>query len=87
MTIDEISKPLDIKINKGQEKAIEKTEGYLQIIAGPGTGKTQTLILRTLNLLLRTESPIEPKYIALLTFTEKAGYELKERLFYSISNN
>jgi len=64
--------------NDAQKKAIETIKGPLLIIAGPGSGKTRVLIMRTLNLLLVQKVP--PNRILLCTFTEKATEQLKERL-------
>jgi DNA helicase-2/ATP-dependent DNA helicase PcrA len=47
-------------------------------VAGPGSGKTKTLITRTLNLLLRQK--VKPENILLCTFTEKAARQLRDRL-------
>jgi len=65
-------------LNKGQKEAIFNTEGPSLIIAGPGTGKTFTLTLRTLYLLLSGKA--QPNEIVLTTFTEKASFELRDRL-------
>jgi len=65
-------------LNKGQKEAIFNTEGQSLIIAGPGTGKTFTLTLRTLYLLLSGKA--QPNEIVLTTFTEKASFELRDRL-------
>ncbi len=65
-------------LNEYQHEAIRLTEGPLLIIAGPGSGKTLALVLRTLNLLLQGLS--EPDDILLCTFTEKAAFELRDRL-------
>lgn len=65
-------------LNTGQKKAIFNTEGPSLIIAGPGTGKTFTLTLRTLYLLLSGKA--QPNEIVLTTFTEKASFELRDRI-------
>jgi DNA helicase-2/ATP-dependent DNA helicase PcrA len=65
-------------LNDAQRKAVGHTEGPLLIIAGPGSGKTLVLIVRALNLLLRGLA--EPREILLCTFTEKAAFELRDRL-------
>jgi len=65
-------------LNDAQKEAIGLTEGPLLVIAGPGSGKTLVLVLRTLNLLLRRIA--EPEEIVLCTFTEKAAFELRDRL-------
>jgi DNA helicase-2/ATP-dependent DNA helicase PcrA len=64
--------------NENQIKAITSTEGPLLIIAGPGTGKTFTLIKRAM-YLIETQS-IKPENILLVTFTEKAAKEIITRL-------
>jgi len=65
-------------LNDPQKEAISHTQGPVLVIAGPGSGKTLVLILRTLNLLLQKLA--EPSEILLCTFTEKAAFELRERL-------
>ena len=65
-------------LNDAQKEAISHTEGPVLIIAGPGSGKTLVLILRTMNLLL--QGLAEPSQIMLCTFTEKAAFELRDRL-------
>ncbi|WAC19044.1 UvrD-helicase domain-containing protein [Luteolibacter sp. SL250] len=58
-------------------EAIETTEGPLLVIAGPGSGKTRTLVERTVRLIQRGESPSS---ILVATFTEKAASELVTRI-------
>lgn len=67
-------------LNESQLKAVKQTEGPLLIIAGPGSGKTKTLVERTIYLL--TEKNVSPSEIMLSTFTKKAANEL----FLRISN-
>jgi len=64
--------------NKNQKSAIETTEGPVLIIAGPGTGKTFTLVKRAVYLI--TEKGIKPENIMIATFTEKAAKELITRI-------
>ena len=64
--------------NPDQEKAITHISGPLLVVAGPGSGKTKTLITRTLNLLLCHD--VKPENILLCTFTEKAAKQLRDRL-------
>ena len=52
------------------------------VIAGPGTGKTQTLTLRIAHILKSTDTP--PNGILALTFTDAAAREMRERLVKSI---
>lgn len=64
--------------NAEQREAIETTEGPLLIIAGPGTGKTFTLVKRIVYLI--TEKNVAPEEIMVATFTEKAAKELVTRI-------
>lgn len=82
MKFKEILKTCKFDPNPAQERAIRATEGPLLIIAGPGSGKTQVLILRTLYLLLIKRVP--PENILLCTFTEKAARQLKERVKFNL---
>ena len=58
------------------EAAAHRGEAYL-LEAGPGTGKTQTLIARVEGLL---EEGVDPRRILLLTFSNKAAGEMAERI-------
>ena len=74
--------------NEEQKKAIITTEGPVLIIAGPGTGKTYTLVKRIAYLVF--EKGISPDSIMVITFTEKAARELLTRIsdeFISIDEN
>jgi len=64
--------------NPQQLEAITTTEGPLLIIAGPGSGKTFTLVERIVYLL--TEKSITPERIMIVTFTDKAAQELTTRI-------
>ena len=64
--------------NDEQKEAIRTTEGPLLIIAGPGTGKTFTLVKRIVYLIM--EKNVQPEEIMVATFTEKAAKELVTRI-------
>ena len=64
--------------NNNQRKAIECVDGPLLITAGPGTGKTATLVKRTIYMI--QEKGVKPEQIMLATFTEKAAKELITRI-------
>lgn len=63
--------------NEMQMAAILAGPGPVLVLAGPGTGKTQTLMGRVRRLL---EQGADPRRILILTFTRKAARELKDRL-------
>lgn len=66
------------RLNPAQRAAVENIEGPLLIVAGPGTGKTQTLALRLANILQKTQA--RPHNLLALTFTESGAIALKKRL-------
>lgn len=64
--------------NPQQLKAIQTTEGALLIIAGPGSGKTFTLVERIVYLI--THKAVKPENLLVVTFTDKAAQELTTRI-------
>lgn len=63
--------------NKAQTLAIEHASGPLQVLAGPGSGKTY-LTIRRIRHLIRHHG-ISPDHILVITFTKAAAMEMKER--------
>jgi uncharacterized protein (TIGR00375 family) len=61
-----------------QQAAVETLDGPLLIVAGPGTGKTRTLIHRLAHLI--AERGIPPEQCLAVTFSRRAAAELDERL-------
>lgn len=82
MTIDDLLdalKKLSLpEPNEAQRSVMLHDGGPLWVIAGPGTGKTQALILRCLRLLCVDKVP--PAAILLTTYTRKAAFQLEQRL-------
>ncbi len=66
------------KLNKEQLKAINHEKGPLLIIAGAGTGKTTVITERIKHLIV--DKDILPPHVLALTFTEKAAFEMQERI-------
>ena len=66
------------KLNPEQLEAVNTIEGPVMVIAGAGTGKTQTIALRIGKILRETQ--INPSNILCLTFTENAALNMRERL-------
>ena len=64
-------------LNEDQKKAASHGRGNGLVLAGPGTGKTSTLIARHGFLVSKK---ISPENIFVVTFTQKASEEIKERL-------
>ena len=70
--------------NEGQRKAIATADGPVLITAGPGTGKTYTLVQRAIYLI--EECGVKPESIFIATFTEKAAKELITRITNELSD-
>ena len=66
------------ELNDEQRKVVAHDQGPLLVIAGPGSGKTRCLTLRAMNLLLLEKA--EPSEIVLCIYTEKAAYEMQDRV-------
>lgn len=66
------------ELNKPQLSVVTNTDGALLVLAGAGSGKTRTIIYRTAYLIkVKKENPYT---ILVVTFTNKAARELKDRL-------
>jgi len=64
--------------NPQQLEAVQVTDGPVLIIAGPGSGKTFTLVERIVYLI--TRQGIAPESLLVVTFTDKAARELTTRI-------
>ncbi len=67
----------EIRPNIKQQEAIDNINGQIMLLAGPGTGKTFTIIHRIEKML---SEGIEPSSILCLTFSDAAANEMKQRL-------
>ena len=65
-------------LNDAQRAIVGHLDGPLLVVAGPGSGKTYSIVLRALNLLLLEKAL--PRQLVLCTFTEKAAFEMRDRL-------
>lgn len=66
-----------IKPNSKQQQAIDILNGQVMLLAGPGTGKTFTVIHRIEKMLA---DGVEPSSILCLTFSDAAASEMRQRL-------
>ncbi|NLY05404.1 ATP-dependent DNA helicase [Candidatus Sordicultor fermentans] len=72
-----INKPLPLA--EEQAKVVTSEAKHIRVIAGAGTGKTETLTRRLLYLLLY--EGVSPESIVAFTFTEKAAASMKTRIY------
>ena len=60
-----------------QQQVVDHRGGPLLVLAGPGTGKTTTIVEAVVS---RIEHGLDPEQILVLTFARKAAAELRERI-------
>jgi DNA helicase II / ATP-dependent DNA helicase PcrA len=61
-----------------QTRVISHGDGPLWVIAGPGSGKTDSIVLRCLKLM--TVDGVLPRKIVVTTFTDKAARNIEDRI-------
>jgi len=66
------------KLNPAQRTAVDTIDGPVMVVAGPGTGKTELLSMRTANILKKTDTLAEN--ILCLTFTDSGADAMRDRL-------
>ncbi|SCI30095.1 ATP-dependent DNA helicase pcrA [uncultured Roseburia sp.] len=70
-------KRLLMEMNQAQKEAVMHNEGPMMVLAGPGSGKTFTIIQRIRYLI--NHYYVNPGDILVITFTKAAANEMKER--------
>ena len=74
----EAPRPLAQGLNPQQQEAVESLDPAVAVVAGPGTGKTKTLVARVVHLI--REEGVKPQEITAVTFTNQAAAEMRQRL-------
>ncbi|MFD3736680.1 ATP-dependent helicase [Streptomyces sp. NPDC058629] len=64
-------------LDAGQRAVVDHADGPLLVLAGPGTGKTTTLVE---SVAARVNRGTDPARILVLTFSRKAAVELRDRM-------
>ncbi len=66
------------RLDEAQQQVVEHEGGPLLVLAGPGTGKTTTIVAAVADRIERRG--IAPERVLVLTFSRKAAAELRERI-------
>lgn len=64
-------------LDADQQRVVDHPGGPLLVLAGPGTGKTTTLVEA---VVARIESGVDPSAVLALTFSRKAAEQLRDRV-------
>jgi DNA helicase-2/ATP-dependent DNA helicase PcrA len=70
------------ELNEKQREAVFEENKRICVVAGPGCGKTKTLVSKIIYLIKDKE--VDPRKILVLTFAKKAIKEIKKRVTESI---
>ena len=65
------------ELNPDQKELCKSLEGFIVVDAGPGTGKTHSIVQRYVNII---NKGIEPMEVLMLTFTRNAAEEMETRI-------
>lgn len=68
-----------MSLTPAQKQAVT-ARGNVLVVAGAGTGKTRTLVERCLHCLLQEQTPVSIEEILMVTFTEAAATEMREKI-------
>ena len=66
------------RLDEAQQAVVDHSGGPLLVLAGPGTGKTTTIVAAVADRIERRG--LDPERVLVLTFSRKAAAELRERI-------
>ncbi len=71
---------MDVRWTSEQQKVIDLRERNILVSAAAGSGKTAVLVERIIRMLTDPEKPVDVDRLLIVTFTEAAAAEMKERI-------
>ena len=69
---------------KEQKQVIDLRDRNILVSAAAGSGKTAVLVERIISMLTREVDPVDVDHLLIVTFTEAAASEMKERILGAI---
>lgn len=67
-----------VELDENQQRVVSHKGGPLLVLAGPGTGKTATIVAAVVDRI--ENRGVDPSRLLVLTFSRKAAQELRERI-------
>jgi len=74
------------KWTREQKLAIDARSGSLLVSAAAGSGKTAVLVERIIGLLTDESAPLEPSELLVVTFTNAAAAEMRDRISAAVNS-
>ena len=71
---------MSVKWTEEQQKVIDLRDRNILVSAAAGSGKTAVLVERIIQRLTEEEHPVDVDRLLIVTFTEAAAAEMKERI-------
>ena len=71
---------MGVKWTEEQEKVIRLRNRNILVSAAAGSGKTAVLVERIITMLTKDDPPMDVDRLLIVTFTEAAASEMKERI-------
>lgn len=77
---------MGVQWTEEQRQVIELGGRNILVSATAGSGKTAVLVERIITMLTRKENPVDVDRLLIVTFTEAAAAEMKERIRQAIED-
>lgn len=71
-------------LDESQQTIADTCEGMIVVDAGPGTGKTHTVVARCINILMKED--VGANDVVMLTFMKNAAQEMRDRMNRDLSD-
>lgn len=78
---------MGVQWTEEQQKVIQLRDRNILVSAAAGSGKTAVLVERIIRMLTDSEHPVDVDRLLIVTFTEAAAAEMKERIRTAIEKN